>query len=64
MSVKDGKDYLYLVWKENVTKKQYIIGQLTKNTRMETKLERIARIAKERPKERITGLAGLINKRI
>ena len=28
---------------------------------METKLTRIARIAKERPKERITSLAGLIN---
>jgi len=29
---------------------------------METKLTRIAQIAKERPKERITSLAGLINK--
>jgi len=29
---------------------------------METKLIRIAQIAKERPKERITSLAGLINK--
>jgi hypothetical protein len=29
---------------------------------METKLTRIAQIAKERPNERITSLAGLINK--
>ena len=35
MSVKDGKDYLYLVWKENVTRKQYVIGQLTKNGQFE-----------------------------
>lgn len=31
MSVKDGKDYLYLIWKCNSTRRQYIVGQLTKN---------------------------------
>lgn len=31
MSVKDGKDYLYLIWKSNATGRQYIVGQLTKN---------------------------------
>ncbi len=35
MSVKDGKDYLYLIWKSEQTKKQYIIGQLIKNGQCE-----------------------------
>lgn len=35
MSVKDGKDYLYLIWKSERTRKQYIIGQLTKNGQYE-----------------------------
>ena len=35
MSVKDGKDYLYLIWKSEQTRKQYIIGQLTKNGQYE-----------------------------
>ncbi len=35
MSVKDGKDFLYLIWKSEQTRKQYIIGQLTKNGQYE-----------------------------
>ena len=35
MSVKDGKDYLYLIWKSEKSRKQYIIGQLTKNGQYE-----------------------------
>lgn len=35
MSIKDGKDYLYLIWKSNVTGRQYIVGQLTKNGQYE-----------------------------
>ena len=35
MSIKDGKDYLYLIWKSNVNGKQYIVGQLTKNGQYE-----------------------------
>ena len=31
MSLKNGKDYLYLIWKCAATRRQYIIGQLTKN---------------------------------
>lgn len=35
MSVKDGKDYLYLIWKSEKSRKQYIIGELTKNGQYE-----------------------------
>ena len=35
MSFKDGKDYLYLVWKSGKSGRQYIVGQLTKNSRYE-----------------------------
>lgn len=35
MSVKEGKDYLYLVWKCELTRRQYIVGQLTKNGQYE-----------------------------
>lgn len=31
MSMKDGKDYLYLIWKCTSNRRQYIVGQLTKN---------------------------------
>lgn len=31
MSTKNGKDYLYLIWKHPETRKQYIIGILSKN---------------------------------
>lgn len=35
MSIKDGKDYLYLVWKCTSNRRQYIVGQLTKNGQYE-----------------------------
>ncbi len=35
MSMRDGKDYLYLIWKSGESGKQYIVGQLTKNSRYE-----------------------------
>lgn len=35
MSIRDGKDYLYLIWKSEESGKQYIVGQLTKNSRYE-----------------------------
>lgn len=35
MSIKDGKDYLYLIWKSEESRKQYIVGQLTKNGQYE-----------------------------
>lgn len=35
MRFKDGKDYLYLVWKSGKTGRQYIVGQLTKNSQYE-----------------------------
>ena len=35
MSVKEGKDYLYLIWKCEETRRQYIVGQLTRNGQYE-----------------------------
>lgn len=35
MSVKDGKDYLYLIWKCSSNRRQYIVGQLSKNGQYE-----------------------------
>lgn len=35
MSQKDGKDYLYLIWKSEKSRKQYVIGQLIKNGQYE-----------------------------
>lgn len=35
MSIKDGKNYLYLVWKSESTRRQYIVGQLSKNGQYE-----------------------------
>ena len=35
MSIKDGKDYLYLIWKSELTRRQYIVGQLSKNGQYE-----------------------------
>lgn len=35
MSIKEGKDYLYLIWKSNLSGSQYIVGQLTKNGQYE-----------------------------
>lgn len=35
MSVKDGKDYLYLIWKSEQSGKQYIVAQLIKEGQYE-----------------------------
>lgn len=35
MSIKDGKDYIYLIWKDIGTRKQYVVGQLSKNGQFE-----------------------------
>ena len=35
MSFKDGKDYLYLIWQDKVSRRQYIVGQLSKNGQYE-----------------------------
>ncbi len=35
MAIKDGKDYLYLIWQCASNRRQYIIGQLTKNGQYE-----------------------------
>ena len=35
MSFKDGKDYLYLIWKSGRSGQQYIVGQLTRNSHFE-----------------------------
>ncbi len=35
MSLKDGKDYLYLIWKCETTRRQYIVGQLSRNGQYE-----------------------------
>ncbi|NLB43296.1 MAG: DNA-binding protein [Clostridiales bacterium] len=35
MSRKDGRDYLYLIWKEPISRRNFIIGQLSKNSQYE-----------------------------
>lgn len=35
MSRKDGRDYIYLIWKEPNTRRNYIVGQLIKNSQYE-----------------------------
>lgn len=35
MSIKDGKDYLLLVWKDPKKKRRYIVGELSKNGQFE-----------------------------
>lgn len=35
VSRKEGRDYLYLIWKEPVTRRNYVVGQLTKNSQYE-----------------------------
>ncbi|MFT5873889.1 MAG: hypothetical protein ACI8WT_002841 [Clostridium sp.] len=35
VSIKDGKDYIYLVWKEIETRRRYTVGQLSKNGQFE-----------------------------
>lgn len=37
MSIKEGRDYLYLIWKAEKNRKQYIIGELSKNAHYEFK---------------------------
>lgn len=35
MSVRDGRDYLYLIWKDTESRRQYVVGQLSKNGQFE-----------------------------
>lgn len=35
MSRKDGRDYLYLIWKEPIRRRNYIVGELSKNGQYE-----------------------------
>jgi len=35
MSIKDGRDYIYLIWKDIESRRQYIVGQLSKNGQFE-----------------------------
>lgn len=35
MSQRDGKDYLYLIWKDPIKRKSYIVGMLSKNGQFE-----------------------------
>lgn len=35
MSVKNGKDYLYLVWKDNETRRLFTVGELSRNGQFE-----------------------------
>lgn len=35
MSKKEGRDYLYLIWKDSQTRKNYIVGELSKNGQYE-----------------------------
>lgn len=33
MSLKDGRDYLYLIWKEQESKRRYTVAELSKNAK-------------------------------
>ncbi len=35
MSKREGRDYLYLIWKEPATRRNYVVGQLSKNSQFE-----------------------------
>lgn len=35
MSQRDGRDYIYLIWKSEQSRKQYVVGQLIKNGQFE-----------------------------
>lgn len=35
MSLQNGKDYLYLIWQDSVSRRQFIVGQLSKNGKYE-----------------------------
>ncbi|MDR7812093.1 HIRAN domain-containing protein [Lacrimispora sp.] len=37
MSIKNGKDYMYLIWKSEKSRRQYIVGELSKNGEYEFK---------------------------
>lgn len=37
MAIKENRDYLYLIWKSEKNRRQYIIGELSKNTHYEFK---------------------------
>lgn len=37
MSVLNGRDYIYLVWKDTQTRRQFIVGELSKNGKFEFK---------------------------
>jgi len=39
VAIKDGRDYLYLIWKCALNRRQYIVGQLTKNGRKVIQLQ-------------------------
>lgn len=47
MSVKDGKDYLYLIWKSEKSRRQYIIGELVKNGQFEFRYGEEVQAARE-----------------
>lgn len=54
MSKKNGKDYLYLIWKHPETRRQYIVGILSKNKLFEFKYDGEFKEAKA------SGFSGLI----
>lgn len=35
MSKKDGRDYIYLIWKDPIARRNYTVGQLSKNSQYE-----------------------------
>ncbi len=35
VSKREGRDYLYLIWKEPTTRRNYVVGQLSKNSQFE-----------------------------
>lgn len=35
MSVKDGRDYLLLIWKEPKSRRRYLVGELSKKDQFE-----------------------------
>jgi hypothetical protein len=35
VSRKEGRDYIYLIWKELTTRRNYVVGQLSKNGQFE-----------------------------
>lgn len=45
MLQKDGKDYLYLIWKSDKSRKQYVVGQLIKNGLYEFRYDKDIRFA-------------------